>query len=472
MPTTPISQIATIRDALRASFKKGVPRPVEWRKQQLLQLARMVQENGDAFAEALAKDIGKPKIEVYFSEIGAIVERCLMSVQALDEWAKPIAVEVPDWQKPWNPTIYKSAKGTVLIIAPWNYPLILSLQPLLGAIGAGCCAVLKPSELAPHYADLLAELVPKYLDSNAYRIVLGAVPEITKLLELKWDHIFYTGNGRIARIISAAAAKHLTPLTLELGGKSPVIVDGSFDIALAAKRILWGKTQNCGQLCVSPDYVLIPRAHQDTFIAALKDAYAEFFPEGSMKSTSISRIVSPEHHARLMDLLKRTKGQVVFGGKAEGSVKIEVTVLRDVPADDSFMEGEIFGPFLPIVPVDSVQDAIDFVRERDHPLVLYVFTENAEVKKQILDETLSGSVAFNDVFQQLAVNEMPFGGVGESGHGRQVLKYTYDSFSHERSSIDVPKEVEPFNAVRYAPYNEEKFKAMTGTAFLPIPAKA
>ncbi|KAJ7075541.1 aldehyde dehydrogenase [Mycena belliarum] len=469
MHTTPISDLPTIRDTLRASFKAGLTRPVPWRTQQLLQLARMAQENREAFAEAIALDIGKPKTEVYFAEVGTIVKRSVMSARALENWAKPVVVDVPDWQKAWKPTVHKAPKGTALIIAPWNYPMVLSLSPLIGAIAAGCCAIIKPSELAPHYAELLAQLLPKYLDAAAYRVVLGGVPEVTKLLELQWDHIFYTGNGRIARIISAAAAKHLTPVTLELGGKSPVIVDPSFDIALAAKRTLWAKTQNCGQFCATPDYVLIPRTHQDAFIAALKASCAEFFPQGSMKSDSISRIISPEHHARLVDLLRRTKSQVVFGGNTEGDSKIEITVFKDVSADDSLMEGEIFGPFLPIVPVDDIQDAIDFVRSRDHPLALYVFTENAALKHQILDETMSGGVAFNDPAQHLGVDELPFGGVGQSGHGNQSLKYTFDTFSYERASVDVPKEAEPFNAARYPPYTAEKFKAMTGAAFLEIP---
>ncbi|KAJ6540724.1 aldehyde dehydrogenase [Mycena capillaripes] len=472
MSYTPISEISAIRDALRANFRKGVTRPLEWRKNQLLQLARMVQDNREAFAEALSKDLGKPKTETFALEIGSVVDRCLVSVQQLDDWAKPVLVDAPVWQQPMKPTIYKAAKGTVLIIAPWNYPLVLSLQPLLGAISAGCCAVVKPSEIVPHYSELVAELFPKYLDSNAYRVVLGAVPETTKLLELQWDHIFYTGNGRIARIISTAAAKHLTPLTLELGGKSPVLIDPTVNLKLAAKRILWAKSKNCGQLCVSPDYVLIPRSHQDALISALKEWYTVFFPEGSMQSNSVSRVVSPEHHVRLTDLLKRSKGEVVIGGQTEGTSKIEITVLKNVPADDSFMEGEIFGPFLPIVPVDSLQDAIEFVRDRDHPLVLYAFTDNPEIKKQLLDETLSGAIVFNDLVQQLMFNNLPFGGVGESGHGRQVLKYTFDAFSYERSGVDVPKEIEPFYAVRYPPYNDEKFQKMSAAALLPIPASS
>ncbi|KAJ6542372.1 aldehyde dehydrogenase [Mycena vulgaris] len=469
MPTTPISEIPLIRDTLRTNFRNGVSRPLEWRKHQLLQVARMLQENKELFAESLAQDLGKPKMDVY-SEIGMMIERAIISARALDDWAKPVVVEVPDWQKPWKPTVYTAAKGTVLIIAPWNYPLGLCVQPLLGAIAAGCCAVLKPSELSPHCAERLAELLPKYLDPAAYRVVLGGVPESTKILELQWDHIFYTGNGRIARIIAAAAAKHLTPLTFELGGKSPVIVDPSFDVKLAAKRTLWAKSQNCGQLCVAPDYVLIPRTHQDEFIAALKDSYAELFPEGSLNSDSICRIVSPAHHARLVDLLTRTRGEVVLGGQMEGNSKIEITVIKNVPADDSFMEGEIFGPFLPILPVDTLEDALEFVRDRDHPLVLYAFTENAELKKKILDETMSGGVAFGDLVQQLAVKELPFGGVGESGYGSQVLKHTYEAFSYNRSTVDIPQEVEPFNAVRYPPYDDEKFKVMTAAAFLDVPA--
>ncbi|KAJ7842335.1 aldehyde dehydrogenase [Mycena olivaceomarginata] len=461
-----------MRDALRTSFRKGLARPIEWRRHQLFQLARMMQENAEAFAEALTEDLGKPKLESYSFEIGAIIERSLIGAQRLDDWAKPIPVDSPDWQKPLKPTVYKAAKGTVLIIAPWNYPLVLGLQPLIGAIAAGCCAVLKPSEISPHSSALLAELFPKYLNLDAYRVVLGAIPETTKLLELQF---FYTGNARIARLISVAAAEYLTPLTLELGGKSPVIVDPSFNINLAAKRILWAKSQNCGQLCVAPDYVVIPRTSQEAFISALKEWYTEFFPEGSMESSSISRIVSPAHHERLMDLLNRSKGEVVFGGHTEGSTKIEVTVLKDVRADDSFMEGEIFGPFLPIVPVDNIEDAIEFVRNREHPLVIYVFTEDPKLKQQMLDETMSGGIVFNDLS-----TSFPLGGVGPSGYGRYISKYTSDSFSYERGvhrcflgvRVICLMGMEQFNAARYPPFNDEKFALMSGAVFLPIPASS
>ncbi|KAJ7301168.1 aldehyde dehydrogenase [Mycena albidolilacea] len=414
-----ITPILEIEESLRENFRAGVSLPVEWRKQQLLQLARMVQENAPAFTEGVSKDMGKPKTETYFAEIAPIAQHSLVSAEKLDE----------DWQKPW----------------PWNYPLILSLQPLIGAIAAGCCAVLKLSEIAPHYSALLSELAPKYLGSSAFKIVLGSVPGAAELLELQF---FYNGNSRIARIIATAAARHLTSLTLKLGDKCPVIVDLATDIAIAAKRILWGKAQN--------------------FLLSI-------FPDGSLASDSISLIVSPGHHSRLMDLLKRTKGEVVLGGKSQ-DLKIEITVVKNVSANDSLMEGlsifaELFGPILPIVPVDSIQDAIDFVRERHHPLVLYAFTEIPKVKTQLLNGTFSGSLVFNDTFQQLAVNELPLGGVGESGHGRQTLKYTFDEFSYERASIDLPKEAEPFLGIRYAPYTQENFKIMAAPAFMQIPEK-
>ncbi|KAG6831116.1 hypothetical protein H0H87_006141 [Tephrocybe sp. NHM501043] len=339
MSATPIDEIPKIHEALRASFRKGLTQPIAWRRHQLHQLVRMVQENADALAASLASDLGRPRQEAFMAEIGAVVEKVLISAKKLEEWTKPVQVKnVPDWQKSWSPTIYKGSKGTVLIIAPWNYPMILSLQPLCGAIAAGCCAVIKLSELAPNYGALLAQLLPRYLDQSAYRIVLGEVPEATKLLEFQWDHIFYTGNGRVARIIAAAAAKHLTPLTLELGGKSPVIVDGTFDIALAAKRILWGKINNAGQICVAPDFVLVLQEKQDELTAALKAAYNSFYPEGALNSTSISRIVSDSHHKRLRGLLSRTRGEIVFGGQTDEKKGFEPTVVKNVAEGDSLLE--------------------------------------------------------------------------------------------------------------------------------------
>jgi len=467
---TPVNIIPKIRDALRTTFRSGVTRPIAWRQHQLYQLARMAQNERELICDALKKDFGKPKTEVLMTEIGCIIERTVKSAEQLPEWAKTEYPDVADWQKPWKPTVYKAPRGTVLIISPWNYPMILTFQPLIGAIAAGCTAVLKPSELVPTFSQLLEEIVPKYLDPNVCRVVNGAVPETSKLLELQWDHIFYTGNGRVARIIASAAAKHLTPLTLELGGKSPVIIDSAYDIDLAAKRILWGKCNNAGQICVAPDYVLVQRDKQDELVEAFRKHYNAFFPKGALDSPLFGSIISDLHHKRITSLLSRTNGEVVLQGRVDAARRrLEPTIVKDVADGDSLLEEEIFGPVLPIVPVDSLNQAVDFVNARPHPLVLYGFSDKESVKQKLVSETQSGGIVFNDTFQHLAVPELPFAGVGESGYGNQVMKHTYDTFTQLRSSIDMPKEAEPYLAIRYPPHSEEAVKALTAPVYMPIP---
>ncbi|KAF9228241.1 aldehyde dehydrogenase [Gyrodon lividus] len=473
---TPLEDIPKIRDALRATFQSGVTRPIAWRKHQLYQLARMAQNEAEAFCDALAKDLSKPRLEVLVGEVGGVVERAVKSAEQVEEWAKPEHPEVPEWKKGWKPTIHKAPRGTVLIISPWNYPVILTFQPLMGAIAAGCCAVLKPSEAVPHFAQLIAELVPKYLDTSAYRVVNGSVSEVTKLLELQWDHIFYTGGGKVARIISAAAAKHLTPLALELGGKSPVIVDSAYDMELAAKRILWGKCNNAGQICVAPDYVLVHWTKQEELVNGFEKAYKAFFPNGALNDSHYGSIVNEIHFNRLSSLLDRTKGEkvtrVMEGRKDAARKRFEPTVVKDVKEGDSLLEEELFGPILPIVPVDNLKEAIAFINSRPHPLVLYAFTEDPVVKQKIINETRSGGLVFNDTVQQLAMNELPFTGVGESGHGYQFMKYTYDTFTQLRSSIDMPKEAEPSLQLRYPPHGPEAFRALAGAVHTSIPTSS
>ncbi|KAG1733762.1 aldehyde dehydrogenase [Suillus occidentalis] len=471
--TTLISTIPQIRDALRATFRSGLTRPIAWRQHQLYQIARMAQNERELICDALKKDLGKPKTEVLMNEIGSTIDIAVKSAQRLPEWAKTEHPEVADWQKPWNPTIYKAPRGTVLIISPWNYPMILTFQPLIGAIAAGCTAVLKPSELVPTFSQLLEEIVPKYLDPNVCRVVNGAVPETSKLLELQWDHIFYTGNGRVARIVANAAAKHLTPVSLELGGKSPVIIDSAYDIDLAAKRILWGKCNNAGQICVAPDYILVQRDKQDELVKAFQKHYNAFFPDGALDSPLFGSIVSELHHKRLTSLLSRTKGEIVLQGRADAARKrIEPTIVKDVADGDSLLEEELFGPILPIVPMDSLDQAIDFVNARSHPLVLYAFSDNESIKQRLVSETQSGGIVFNDTFQYLAVSELPFTGVGESGYGYQFMKYTYDTFTQLRSSIDMPKDAEQHLAIRYPPHSEEAVKALTAAVHTPIPSSS
>ncbi|KZP11668.1 aldehyde dehydrogenase [Athelia psychrophila] len=467
---TPLEEIPKIRDALHDAFRAGVSRPLAWRKQQLHQLARLLQENGDAITQSLFDDFRKPKHEVYFAEIAPLITRCIESAANLEDWTKPEIVVSKSAAK-FQPKVYRAPKGVALIIAPWNYPVMLSLQALIGAISAGCCAVVKPSEIVPSYARLIETLIRKYLDNSAYRVVNGAPAQAMELLRLQWDHIIYTGNGRVARIIARAAAEHLTPMTLELGGKSPVIVDPACDIDLAAKRILWGKCNNAGQICVAPDYILIPRSSQDEFIAALKKHYAAFYPKGALSSDSYGRIVSSLHWSRLKSLLDRTQGEIVLGGGVDDKNGIEPTVVKNVKDGDSLMEEEIFGPLLAVVPVDSLSDAISFVNSRHHALVVYAFTDSEELKQRLVETTRSGNIVFNDVFQQMDVMELPMGGVGESGYGHQVLKASFDALTHHRSSIDVPKTSEDLLSVRYPPYTEEHSKIMAGAAFTKVAAR-
>ncbi|EIW76937.1 aldehyde dehydrogenase [Coniophora puteana RWD-64-598 SS2] len=473
---TPLEDIENYHTLLHTTASTTHTHPLAWRRHQLLQLARMVQNHANELCDALWADMRKPRTEVIFTEIGALVQRAVKSAAKLEEWTKEERPSVGVHQGSWNATIYKVPKGVVLIIAPWNYPLILTLQPLIGALAAGCCALLKPSELVPTTSALLARLVSQYLDPSAVRVVLGGVPAATRLLALRWDHIHYTGNGRVARVVAAAAAKFLTPLNLELGGKGPVCVDPAYDVDLAAKRILWGKVNNAGQVCVAPDYILASYTSLDTLVASLRKWYAAFYPPstgGALHSREYASIVSDAHYARLTGLLARTKGTIVMGGGTENSAewprRIEPTVVVGVQGDDALMEEEIFGPILPIIAIDAVDSAIDFVRSRPTPLVLYMFTEDPLFKQRILNETRSGNVVFNDVFQQLDVDELPFAGVGDSGYGNQIMEYTYQAFTQLRSSIDMPIDAEPALSVRYTPRGEDATRIITSAAWQTIP---
>ncbi|KAK0488734.1 aldehyde dehydrogenase [Armillaria novae-zelandiae] len=493
---TPIVEIPEIHSKLRATFRTRRTISIPWRQQQLLQVARMVQDNKDLIAQALFNDVGKPAMEAHSYEISLVLERAMIAATNLPEWTKPehkTDLFDPD-QKAWNPKVYFAPRGIVLVIAPWNFPLVLSVKPLIAAIAAGCCCAVKPSEIAPHTGHLLADLIPKYLDPEAYKIILGAVAETTKILELKWDYnmllkridqsvltvsvVFYTGNGHVGRIISAAAAKYLTPLTLELGGKSPVILDPSYDINIAAKRIMYGKVLNCGQICVAPDYLIVPTSRNHEFlnkvVEALRRAYDSFFFDAPpLESTSYARIVSKSHFDRLNTLLARTKGTIVLGGKMDTErLKIEPTIVTGIQPDDILMEGELFGPILPIIEVGTFEDACELVSQGDHPLVLYGFTQNEDIKTLIRDGTTSGNLVYNDTFIQLGVAELPFGGVGESGYGRQHGRYGFESFSYLRSSIDMPLELERVLTIRYPPYTPDNLKLMNPNVDIKIPQRS
>ncbi|KAI0646628.1 aldehyde dehydrogenase [Trametes meyenii] len=464
------AEIDEIYARLTATFRAGTTRPLVYRRRQLLQLARMLQTHHTAFEDAILADLNRPRIETTVAEVAHVITSALNAAENFEGWATPQPCPTEEaWRSGWNATVYKEPKGVVLLISPWNYPLVLTLNPLIGALAAGCPAVLKPSELAPAFAQLLADLLPRYLDPAAYAVVKGAVPETTHVFGLRWAHILYTGNSTVGRIVAGAAAKHLTPVTLELGGKSAVVIadDPRLDLDVAARRILHGKIQNAGQLCVSPDYVLVPRGRVRAFVEGVKKAYAQFWPEGDDPLSGrnpVSRIINAQHHARLVGLLERTKGTVVVGGEVDGDRSIAPTVLTDVQEDDVLMNEEIFGPILPIVAVDDMDHAIRVIDSKPTPLVIYLFTTENALKEKFLQETRSGQLVLNDVVMQLCVHEMPFGGQGESG-----CKWTFDTFTHLRGSINVPPAQEPHLLGRYRPYTDDKYEAACAPGRIRIP---
>ncbi|KAI0041481.1 aldehyde dehydrogenase [Auriscalpium vulgare] len=468
---TNIDDIPKIHARVVSKFKSGATRPLAWRRQQLIQLGKLLQENEERLAEALRIDLGKPRLEVTVADIGPVVFAISVALEKLDEWAAPEKpTDLPSWRSNWDTTVYKSPKGAVLIITPWNYPYIITLGPLVGVIAAGNTAVLKPSEMIPTVATALSELIPKYLDPEAFVVVNGAVEETTRLLELRWDHIFYTGSNRVGRVIAAAAAKHVTPLTLELGGKCPVIIDPNTNIELAAKRILYGKQANAGQICISPDYVLVPKDKQDELIAAFGRVAKTFWPDSPMKSPDLGSIITPGHRDRLTNLLQSTDGKIVLGGGVEGERRMEITIVKDVSVDDILMRDEVYGPIMSLVPVEDIDEAIQIVNDRPSPLVIYVFTEDEAVKQKFLEATSSGTLCLNDTYQHLAVHEVPFGGTGESGYGAYLGKTSFDTFTHTRGFVNVPFANDPQMALRYPPYTQEALNVLsTFGMHIPLP---
>ncbi|THH14250.1 hypothetical protein EW146_g6054 [Bondarzewia mesenterica] len=471
--TTPIDQIPLIRSELQKAFRSGKTRPIAYRKQQLLALAYLVKDNIKLFQEALAADLGRHFVETSVLELGSTLTDAKVAYDNVTKWSK---TERASWSFNWflmKPTLRKEPKGVVLIISPFNYPIWLSLGPLAGAIAAGNAVVLKPSEQTPAYSALLAELVEKYLDNDVVKVIIGAVPETTKVLELPWDHILYTGGGRVARIVLTAAAQTLTPVTTELGGKSPVFIDPNCDLKTAARRLMWGKVSNAGQTCVAPDYVLVQREFVPKLVEACKQVLNKFFPEGAEKSDSFSRIISISQFERITGLLKSTKGEIVYGGGSNADKKfIEPTIVIGVDGADSLMSEEIFGPILPIVPVDSLDEAIEFVNARDHPLALYVFSQDPKFKAKVFDNTQSGSAVANECMLQTVAEGLPFGGIGPSGSGAHTGKFTFDIFTHVRASLDNPSWLDMIMSGRYPPYTVgKKSQALEALTFPSLPPR-
>jgi aldehyde dehydrogenase (NAD+) len=425
--------IPLIVERLRASFASGRTRTLEFRLAQLSALARLLDDCEPQICAAIRNDLGRSEIETRIVETHLLRREIQFAQKRLAKWMRPERVRAPLLLWPSAAGIYREPFGVALIIGPWNYPAQLVLAPLVGALAAGNCAVIKPSELAPATSRFLAETLPRYVDPECVQVVEGGPAEAVALLTERWDYIFYTGNPRVGRMVMEAAAKHLTPVTLELGGKSPCIVDRSANLRVAARRIVWGKLLNAGQVCVSPDYVLVDETVEAELLMQMAAAIKEFYGEDPRKSPDFARIVNQRHFQRVMRLLDGG-GEVFAGGEtSEDELYISPTILIKTRADAPIMQEEIFGPILPVLTVKSADEAIAFVNQKEKPLALYLFTEDARVKRQVISSTSSGAVTVNYPCVQAAMTGLPFGGVGNSGMGAYHGRAGFETFSHRKS---------------------------------------
>jgi acyl-CoA reductase-like NAD-dependent aldehyde dehydrogenase len=454
LTTTPITEIISRQ---RQFFATNKTKEVKFRCEQLQKLRTAIKKNAQAILDALHADLHKPEFEGYFEL--AVTQDIDYALKHINSWVKPKKVKTPLTQFPASAYIYPEPLGVVLIIAPWNFPFSLMISPLIGAIAAGNCAILKPSEIAPHTSKVLNSVIEAIFEPEYIAVVEGGVETTQQLLQEKFDHIFFTGGTKVGKIIMEAAAKHLTPVTLELGGKSPCIVDRDLNLIEAAKRITWGKFINAGQICVAPDYLLVDKVIKADLLTEIKKCIHNFYGERPDESPDYSRIINQNQFARLVGLL--SDGEVIVGGDTRESDRyIAPTVIDDVALDTPIMQEEIFGPILPVIQYENLEEAIAIINSRPKPLALYIFSRNQELQQRILQATSSGGVCINDTVMHIGVNELPFGGVGDSGIGSYHGFASFDTFSHHKSVLRKSFLFE-LNW-RYVPYQAklEQFKKM------------
>ena len=442
-----VISVSDIIQKQRQFFATGKTKDVDFRIEQLKNLKSAIASNQSRIVDAVNADLNKPEYEAYF-ELATIAD-INYAIKNVKSWAKPKKVRTSIEQFPASACLYPEPLGVVLIIGPWNYPFQLMISPLVGAIAAGNCAILKPSEVASHTSKVVADLIAKTFDPAYVAAVEGGAETSQQLLAEKFDHIFFTGGTKIGKIVMQAAAKHLTPVTLELGGKSPCIVDSDIQVEYTAKRIAWGKFINAGQTCVAPDYLLVDKKVKPDLIEAIKTAIHGFYGDEPQKSPDYPRIINQHHLGRLAELMK--DGEIVAGGQTNPEDKyIAPTVLDKVSWDSPVMQDEIFGPILPVLEYDDFGEAIAQINARPKPLALYLFSKDKEKQERVLRETSSGGVCINDTIMQGALTNLPFGGVGDSGIGTYHGKASFDTFSHQKSVLQ--KSFLLDLKWRYAPY--------------------
>jgi aldehyde dehydrogenase (NAD+) len=449
-------EVADLVATMRTVHASGRTRPVEWRMAQLDALARLLNEHEDDIVAALADDLGRTPVDAWLADIAPTLAEIEYAQKNVKKWMRPLRRRLPLNQLPARGWVQYEPLGVVLVIGPWNYPFYLALSPLVAAIAAGNCVVIKPSELAPASSALMADLLPKYVDPEAVTVVEGDGSASQALLAQGFDHVLFTGGTEIGRKIMAAAAPTLTPVTLELGGKSPVIVAADADLDVAARRIAWVKLMNSGQTCIAPDYVLVERSVRDRFVETLLTTLAEFRAESPDAGQPI---VNDRQYERLTRYLEASKGTIVAGGETSDSDRtIQPTVILDPDPDEPAMCEEIFGPLLPVLTVDDVDEAIGFINARSKPLALYAFSGSKTVRRRIADEVPAGGVVFNHIAMHVLAPQLPFGGVGDSGMGAYHGEWGFWTFSHRKSVLS--KAAKPDPRFVYPPYTQRALALM------------
>eukprot|EP00298_Acanthocystis_sp_HF-20_P006679 c16463_g1_i1.p1 GENE.c16463_g1_i1~~c16463_g1_i1.p1 ORF type:complete len:510 (-),score=206.10 c16463_g1_i1:65-1561(-) len=441
---------------LRESFQTKKSFDVKWRIAQLKLFERMLTENVKEITDALTLDLGKPEFEGLLCELAPLLDGLRYTKKRVKSWSKAKSVGGPWVMIPSSSKVLKEPKGVALIIGAWNFPFVVSFGPMIDAIAAGCACILKPSEIAPNSAKCMANLVGKYLDPNFYRVVLGGIPETTTLLSLPFDHIFYTGNGAIGKIVMKAAAENLSTVSLELGGKSPAIVEKDANLAVAARRILFGKSTNCGQICLAPDYILchadVQKEFTDIFLKTLKEMHGEEIE----KSVSYGRIINVLHYDRISNLISTSGGTIICGGLTNANREnkfIPLTLITNPDPSSPIMKQEIFGPVAFILPFSTTDEAIKIMNKQDIPLALYVFSQSNKKISYIIKNVRSGGVCVNDCVVHNANPELPFGGLGSSGQGKYHGRHGFEEFTHSRAVMYRPTWIDP--PFRYAPYTNK-----------------
>lgn len=447
--------IEPIVEAQRKFFSTGKTLDIKFRIEALDMLKETIRTHETELLEAIRTDLGKSASESYMCEVGLALAKITHIKKHIRSWSRTRRKLTPLTNFHAKSMIVQEPYGVVLIMSPWNYPMLLTIEPLLGAIAAGNCAVVKPSAYSPETSKVIQQLISQTFEPEYITVITGGRAENADLLEQKFDYIFFTGGITVGKLVMEKASRHLTPVTLELGGKSPCIIDHSANLRLAARRITFGKFLNCGQTCIAPDYVLIEKSIHDEFVKLLKEETIKMYGEDIFANKDYGKMVNQKHFDRVAGLI--TKEKIVHGGRLKSeTLQIEPTILDNVTPNDPAMQEEIFGPVLPIIIVSDTNEAASFIKNRPKPLALYLFTSDKKVEKQFLREVPFGGGCINDTIIHIAANNMPFGGVGNSGMGSYHGKKTFETFSHSKSIVKKYTWLDI--SMRYQPYTRWKDK--------------